>query len=154
VTEADRRFMAAALALARAQMGRTGANPAVGCVVIRDGRIIGQGATADGGRPHAERIALDQAGPGAAGGDIYVTLEPCAHLREGGNCTNALLAARPARVVVAVRDPDPRTNGAGVAALREAGIVVEEGLMADEARAVNPDFFAHHAVATNDNAKP
>lgn len=142
MTEADRRFMAAALALARAQIGRTGENPAVGCVIVREGMVVGEGATADGGRPHAERVALERAGAAGAGADVYVTLEPCGHERPGGNCRDALIAARPARVVIAVRDPDPRTDGRSVAALRAAGAVVEEGLMADEARAVNPDFFA------------
>ena len=146
MSKADRRFMAAALALARARAGRTGDNPAVGCVIVKDGVVIGQGATADGGRPHAERVALESlSDPSAAeGADIYVTLEPCAHARPDGNCRDALLAARPARVVIAVRDPDPRTDGAAIAALRDAGIAVDEGLLAGEARAVNPDFFARY----------
>ncbi len=141
---ADAAFMTQALALARAQAGRTGDNPAVGCVIVKDGAVIGQGATADGGRPHAERVALDMAGPRAVGADIYITLEPCNHTREGGNCRDALIVARPARVVVAVRDPDPRTNGEAVRVMRAAGIAVEVGLLEDEARGVNADFFARH----------
>lgn len=138
--------MQEALTLARAQAGRTGENPSVGCIIVRDGAVIARGATADGGRPHAERVALDAAGAGAVGADVYVTLEPCAHAREGGNCRDALIVARPARVVIAVQDPDPRTDGEAIRVMRAAGIAVEVGLLEDEARAVNAEFFARHGA--------
>lgn len=137
--------MREALALARAQAGRTGTNPAVGCVIVKNGEAVGRGATADGGRPHAERVALNQAGPMARGADVYVTLEPCAHERPWGNCSGSLAGAKVRRVVIAVHDPDPRTKGAGAKALRDADVIVEEGLLEDEARAINADFFARHS---------
>jgi diaminohydroxyphosphoribosylaminopyrimidine deaminase/5-amino-6-(5-phosphoribosylamino)uracil reductase len=125
--------MAAALALAKRGRGRTAPNPNVGCLIVRDGRIIGRGWTQPGGRPHAEAMALADAGD-VSGADIYTSLEPCAHLSERGPACAALLAAaRPARVIVAMRDPDPRTNGAGLAQLRAAGIAVIEGIGAEPA---------------------
>lgn len=125
----DRRFMAAAIALAGGARGRTAPNPNVGCVIVRDGEVVGRGATAPGGRPHAEAIALAEAGPKAAGADIYVTLEPCAHASERGPaCADLLKDARPRRIYVALKDPDPRTDGRGIAALRAAGIEVRVGL--------------------------
>lgn len=144
MSAADARYMARALELARAQAGRTGVNPAVGCVIVQRGNIVAEGATADGGRPHAERMALNLAGPLARGADIYVTLEPCAHERPWGCCADALTRAKPGRVVIASLDPDPRTNGAGEAKLRAAGIAVETGLMEAEAKAINKDFFARN----------
>ena len=134
--------MAAALALSQRGVGRTENNPPVGCIIVNHRHIIGRGWTQDGGRPHAEAMALAQAGEAARGATVYVTLEPCAHKSErGAACVDALLAVRPARVIIAVHDPDPRTNGKGVALLREAGIEVETGLMEDEARAVMAGFF-------------
>jgi len=124
----DAAWMAAALALAERGIGRTGPNPAVGCVIVRGGEIVGRGVTAPGGRPHAEALALDQAGPRAAASTLYVTLEPCAHeSARGPACTDLILGRRPARVVVGCLDPDPRTHGQGVARLRAAGIPVEVG---------------------------
>jgi len=134
--------MARALALAQARAWLTGPNPSVGCVIVKHGRVIGEAATAEGGRPHAETQALEQAGAQARGATVYVTLEPCAHHGVTPPCADALIRAGVARVVIAVRDPDPRTNGAGAARLRAAGIVVETGLLAERARAVNPAFFA------------
>ncbi len=131
--------MAAALALAAGGAGRTGPNPAVGCLVVAGGRVLGRGVTADGGRPHAEALALAQAGDAARGATAYVTLEPCAH--EGGRgpaCAPLLANAGLARVVVAMADPDPRTSGRGIAFLREAGVEVVIGVHEAEAR-------AHHA---------
>ena len=121
--------MESAIALGERGRGRTAPNPNVGCVIVKDDVVVGRGWTQPGGRPHAEAVALDQAGASAAGADVYVTLEPCAH-RDGRGpaCADLLVAARPARVVVAVGDPDSRTNGAGIASLREAGIAVETGL--------------------------
>ena len=119
--------MDAALALGRRGAGRCWPNPAVGCVIVRDGRLVGRGRTADGGRPHAETAALAQAGVAARGATVYVTLEPCAHHGVTPPCADALIAAGVARVVVAMRDPDPRTNGKGIARLRAAGIEVATG---------------------------
>ena len=134
--------MAAALALSQRSVGRTGINPPVGCIIVNQGHIVGRGWTQNGGRPHAEAMALAQAGEAACGAIVYVTLEPCAHKSERGTaCVAALLAAKPARIVVAAQDPDPRTNGKGAALLREAGIEVETGLMEEEARAVMAGFF-------------
>ncbi|MBW4023768.1 MAG: bifunctional diaminohydroxyphosphoribosylaminopyrimidine deaminase/5-amino-6-(5-phosphoribosylamino)uracil reductase RibD [Proteobacteria bacterium] len=127
--------MAEALELARAALGTTAPNPAVGCVIAQHGRVVGRGATQPGGRPHAEVVALADAGEAARGATAYVTLEPCAHHGRTPPCADALIAAGVARVVVAhAQDPDPRVQGRGLARLRAAGIVVETGLMAEEAR--------------------
>ncbi|MDO5643321.1 MAG: bifunctional diaminohydroxyphosphoribosylaminopyrimidine deaminase/5-amino-6-(5-phosphoribosylamino)uracil reductase RibD [Paracoccus sp. (in: a-proteobacteria)] len=129
----DHRQMAHALRLARRALGNAWPNPAVGCVLVRDGRVVGRGWTQPGGRPHAERMALDQAGALARGATAYVTLEPCAHHGRTPPCADALIAARVARVVTALTDPDPRTAGQGHARLRAAGIPVTEGVMTPEA---------------------
>ena len=122
----DLRWLAAAARLALRGRPLSRPNPAVGALVVRDGRVVGRGWTQAGGRPHAEAVALDQAGALAEGASIYVSLEPCAHHSERGPaCADLLVAARPARVVVGVADPDPRTAGAGMARLRDAGIAVE-----------------------------
>jgi diaminohydroxyphosphoribosylaminopyrimidine deaminase/5-amino-6-(5-phosphoribosylamino)uracil reductase len=137
----DRRLMAAAMVLARAALGTTAPNPAVGCVIALGGRIIGRGATQPGGRPHAEVVALAEAGEAARGATAYVTLEPCAHHGRTPPCADALIAAGLARVVVAhAHDPDPRVQGRGIARLREAGIRVETGLMAEEAATILAGF--------------
>ncbi|MGR3465470.1 bifunctional diaminohydroxyphosphoribosylaminopyrimidine deaminase/5-amino-6-(5-phosphoribosylamino)uracil reductase RibD [Limimaricola sp.] len=130
----DRRFMALALSLGRRGLGRVWPNPNVGCVIVQGDRIVGRGRTADGGRPHAETQALAQAGEAARGATAFVTLEPCAHHGHTPPCAEALVAAGVARVVVAAQDPDPRVAGRGLARLRDAGIAVETGLMAQEAR--------------------
>lgn len=127
--------MAAAIAVGGRGRGRTAPNPAVGCVIVRDGRVIGRGWTQPGGRPHAEAAAINAAGD-VTGATLYVTLEPCAHESpRGPACADLIAAARPARVVVAMRDPDPRTNGRGIARLEAAGISVTQGVWSDEARA-------------------
>lgn len=127
--------MGAALALAGRGRGRTAPNPNVGCVIVRNGIIVGRGWTQSGGRPHAEAMALAEAGEKSRGATAYVTLEPCAHESpRGPACSNLLVAAAVARVVIALGDPDPRTNGAGAARLRAAGIEVTEGVSAEEAR--------------------
>ncbi len=127
--------MAEAVALAKSARGRSAPNPNVGCVIVQGGKIVGRGATAQGGRPHAEAVALAEAGAKAKGADVYVTLEPCAHRSERGpDCTSLLIAAEPKRVVVAVIDPDPRTKGKGVRALRGAGIDVKTGIGREAAR--------------------
>jgi diaminohydroxyphosphoribosylaminopyrimidine deaminase/5-amino-6-(5-phosphoribosylamino)uracil reductase len=128
--------MEEALRLAEEARGRSAPNPNVGCVIVSSGgRIIGRGATAAGGRPHAEAIALEQAGRRTAGATVYVTLEPCAHQSpRGPACSELLLAARLERVVVALKDPDPRTSGKGIQRLRRAGIEVTLGVCREAAR--------------------
>lgn len=138
----DAGWMRVALGLARRGLGRVWPNPAVGCVLVRDGVVVGRGHTADGGRPHAEARALADAGPLARGATAYVTLEPCAHTGRTPPCTGALIGAGVARVVVAVGDPDPRVDGRGFAMLREAGIAVDVGCLADEAAEVNRGFLS------------
>lgn len=126
--------MAAALALAARTAGRTGANPNVGCVLVQRGRVLGRGWTQDGGRPHAEAMALEQAGTAARGATAYVTLEPCAHESpRGPDCAGSLVAAGIARCVVAMEDPDPRTAGAGMARMKAAGIAVSTGVLGSAA---------------------
>lgn len=138
----DDRFMALALMLGRRGMGRVWPNPAVGCVIVKDGVIVGRGRTADGGRPHAEPVALAQAGEQARGATAYVTLEPCAHHGKTPPCADALIAAGVARVVVATTDPDPRVAGKGVAMLRAAGIAVDVGCRKAEADTDHAGFFS------------
>ena len=133
--------MAHALRLAARGMGNVWPNPAVGCVLIRDGLVVGRGWTQPGGRPHAEVRALHQAGALAEGATAYVTLEPCAHHGQTPPCANALIAARTVRVVTALTDPDPRVAGRGHAMLRAAGIAVTEGVLAAEAAALNAGFL-------------
>ncbi|MES2156428.1 MAG: bifunctional diaminohydroxyphosphoribosylaminopyrimidine deaminase/5-amino-6-(5-phosphoribosylamino)uracil reductase RibD [Pseudomonadota bacterium] len=130
----DRRYMAAAIALSARGRGLSTPNPNVGCLIVRDGHVVGRGWTQKGGRPHAEAQALEQAMDRAQGATAYVTLEPCFHLSpRGPRCADLLVRAGVARVVIALRDPDPRTDGQGAAWLRDRGIAVEMGLMADEA---------------------
>jgi diaminohydroxyphosphoribosylaminopyrimidine deaminase/5-amino-6-(5-phosphoribosylamino)uracil reductase len=137
----DLSHMRAALALARRGLGNCWPNPSVGCVVVKDGRVVGRAVTAPGGRPHAEPVALAMAGEAARGATVFVTLEPCCHHGRTPPCTDALIAAGVARVVVAARDCDPRVDGAGISRLRAAGIEVEEGLLGAEAEDVNAGFF-------------
>lgn len=134
--------MALALSLGQRGQGRTAPNPSVGCVVVNAGRIVGRGWTQPGGRPHAETQALAQAGDRAAGADVYVTLEPCAHHGQTPPCAQALIDARVARVFIATSDPDPRVAGQGVDMLHAAGVAVEIGLMEREAQFANAGFFA------------
>jgi diaminohydroxyphosphoribosylaminopyrimidine deaminase/5-amino-6-(5-phosphoribosylamino)uracil reductase len=131
-----------ALTLAARGLGRTGRVPSVGCVIVSpDGRVVGRGRTDDCGRPHGEAVALTQAGEAAKGATAYVTLEPCAHLGGSGPpCTEALIAQKIGRVVIAMLDPDPRTNGQGIARLRAAGVEVVEGVLQREAEALNRGF--------------
>lgn len=131
----DFRFMAAALSLAERGVGRTGQNPSVGCIIVKDDMVVGRGWTQAGGRPHAEAMALAQAGEAARGSTVYVTLEPCAHVSQRGPaCARLVADAAPAKVVIALQDPDPRTAGEGMAALKTAGIDILTGVMAPEAR--------------------
>src|SRR3954469_15686669 len=126
--------MEAASALGARGRGRTAPNPNVGCVIVREGRIVGRGWTQPGGRPHAEAMALIDAGEEARGAHAFVTLEPCAHESpRGAACTDLLIKAGVTAVTVALADPDPRTNGRGIARLREHGIAVAVGLGAEAA---------------------
>ena len=142
MTDADRRFMALALGLAARGLGNVWPNPAVGCVIVNDGRIVGRGWTQPGGRPHAERRALDMAGAATRGATAYVTLEPCSHHGKTPPCSEGLIAAGIARVVSTQEDPDPRVSGRGHAMLRAAGLAVDVGLMEAEARALQAGFLS------------
>ncbi len=133
--------MRGALALARRGLGRVAPNPAVGCVIARDGRVLARGWTQPGGRPHAEAEALGRAGAAAEGATAYVTLEPCSHHGKTPPCDRALIAAGVARCVVALEDPDPRVAGRGLANLEAAGVAVELGLCREEAEAVNAGYL-------------
>jgi diaminohydroxyphosphoribosylaminopyrimidine deaminase/5-amino-6-(5-phosphoribosylamino)uracil reductase len=135
--------MALAFNLARRGLGRVWPNPAVGCVIVDDaGHVVGRGWTQDGGRPHAETEALREAGVRAKGATAYVTLEPCAHQGQTPPCANALVGAGIKRVVSALEDPDPRVSGKGHALLKEAGVGVQTGVRAAEARALNEGFLS------------
>lgn len=133
--------MTTALALGRRGQGRVWPNPAVGCVIVRGDRVVGRGWTQNGGRPHAETVALAQAGKAAQGATAYVTLEPCSHHGQTPPCADALITAGVARVVVATGDPDPKVNGQGLARLRAAGITVQTGVCEEEARRDHAGFF-------------
>ncbi len=139
--------MAAALALAERGRGRTAPNPNVGCVIVREGRVVGRGWTQPGGRPHAEAMALAQAGDLARGATVYVTLEPCAHeSQRGPACADLLIAAGVARVMIALGDPDPRTDGQGLARLRDAGVAVASGPGAAEAEVSMAGFLTRRRL--------
>jgi len=140
-SSADRKFMQAALALAGRGLGNVWPNPAVGCVIVKDGIVVGRGWTQPGGRPHAETEALARAGDAARGATAYVSLEPCSHTGQTGPCADALVAAGVARVVAAMVDPDERVSGSGLARMQAAGVSVESGLMAAEAAALNRGFL-------------
>lgn len=141
VSDLDREWMRYALRVGRRGQGQAWPNPAVGCVLVRDGRVIALGHTAQGGRPHAERAALDMAGPLAKGTTAYVTLEPCAHHGQTPPCAQGLINAGITRVVIATQDPDSRVNGQGVQMLQTAGIEVVTGTLEDEARRDLSGFF-------------
>ncbi|MEG3172499.1 bifunctional diaminohydroxyphosphoribosylaminopyrimidine deaminase/5-amino-6-(5-phosphoribosylamino)uracil reductase RibD [Sphingomonas sp. ZB1N12] len=139
--------MGTALALAERSRGRTAPNPNVGCVIVRDGRVVGRGWTQAGGRPHAEAMALAEAGAKARGATAYVTLEPCAHQSpRGPACSDLLIEAGVSRVVVALEDPDIRTAGRGFARLEMAGIAVTRGVRADEAKRSMAGFLTRQAL--------
>ena len=138
----DEAHMRAALGLARRGLGNTWPNPSVGCVIVKEGRVVGRAVTAPGGRPHAEILALGMAGTAASGATAYVTLEPCCHWGRTPPCADALIEAGIARAVIATRDPDPRVDGEGIARLRAAGIAVTEGVLAAEAEEIAAGFFS------------
>ena len=143
----DRRFMAAAIALSERGRGLSTPNPNVGCLIVRDGAVVGRGWTQKGGRPHAEAQALDEAQDQARGATAYVTLEPCFHLSaRGPRCADLMARAGVARVVIALRDPDPRTDGQGAGHLRSRGIKVEMGLVAQEAAAAMRGFVLRQTL--------
>src|SRR4051794_13687834 len=137
----DAEHMRAALALARRGLGSTWPNPAVGCVIVRDGRVVGRGTTAPGGRPHAEAVALEMAGDAARGATAYVTLEPCSHHGQTPPCADALVMAGVSRVVIACVDPYPKVNGAGIARLEATGIEVTTGVLGADAEAQQSGFM-------------
>lgn len=141
-TSPDERFMRIALGLAARGLGNTWPNPAVGCVIVRNDRIVGRGWTQPGGRPHAETMALRQAGDAAAGATAYVTLEPCSHHGQTPPCAAALVNAGVARCVVALEDPDPRVSGSGFSLLEEAGVAVSVGCMGLPAAELNAGFLS------------
>ncbi len=145
MTAADTQWMGHALALAETSLYITAPNPRVGCVIVRDDAILGQGATQQAGGPHAEVVALRDAaakGHTVQGATVYVTLEPCSHHGRTPPCVDALIAAQPARVVIALSDPNPLVGGQGMARLRDAGIAVTVGVCADEALALNVGFVS------------
>lgn len=137
----DARWMALALSLGQRGLGQVWPNPSVGCVIVKDGRVVGRGHTQAGGRPHGEVMALQQAGAQARGATAYVTLEPCAHTGKSPPCTSALIKAGVARVVSAIEDPDPRVSGKGHALLQQAGIKITTGILADQARQAHIGFL-------------
>ena len=139
--------MAEAITLGEGARGRTAPNPNVGCIIVADGEIVGRGATAPGGRPHAEAVALDEAGPRARGATLYTTLEPCAHPSERGpTCSASIAESGIVRVVAAIEDSDPRTAGLGFRALRKAGVKVKPGVEPDGARASMAGYFTRLAL--------
>jgi diaminohydroxyphosphoribosylaminopyrimidine deaminase/5-amino-6-(5-phosphoribosylamino)uracil reductase len=147
MTAEDPHRMAVALALARRGLGETWPNPSVGCVIARDGRVLGRGWTQPSGRPHAEQVALEQSrdrwgAESLRGATAWVSLEPCAHHGRTPPCADALASAGVIRVVAPLADPDPRVDGRGFAALRAAGVRVDLGLMEVEARALNAGFLS------------
>ena len=143
MTSDDNRWMRAALMQARFGLGRTWPNPSVGCIIVHDGRLVGQGRTADGGRPHAETEALAMAGDAAQGATAYVTLEPCSHHGKTPPCADALINAGISRVVIGVVDPDNNVSGQGIARLSEAGINVRAGIEQDKVATFYRPYFHH-----------
>ncbi|MFA5522656.1 MAG: bifunctional diaminohydroxyphosphoribosylaminopyrimidine deaminase/5-amino-6-(5-phosphoribosylamino)uracil reductase RibD [Castellaniella sp.] len=143
--QSDRYWMGQALAMAQTALYSTAPNPRVGCIIVRNGQVLGSGATQPAGQAHAEVMAIEQARRAhrqLRGATVYLTLEPCSHQGRTPPCMEALIRARPARVVVAMLDPNPRVKGQGVAGLRAAGIEVSVGIAAEEALALNPGFVS------------
>ena len=141
INPTDTHWMSLALRLAERGLGTAAPNPAVGCIIVKNGRIIGRGYTQSGGRPHAESVALQQAGAEAKGATAYVSLEPCAHHGQTPPCAAALVSAGLKRVVTACEDPDSRVAGRGHAMIKDAGVAVSVGVLEREARALNAGFF-------------
>lgn len=143
MTANDKRYMKRALTLARKGIGRTAPNPAVGCVIVKDGGIVGEGWHKKAGTPHAEIHALEMAGEAARGADVYITLEPCCHTGQTPPCSEALIKAGVKRVVAGMSDPNPHVNGKGMKALETAGIKTVCGLLENDCRAINRPFIKH-----------
>lgn len=141
VNKSDKKFMDIALRLSRRGLGIVAPNPAVGCVIVKDGQIVGRGWTAPGGRPHAETESLKRAGENAKSATAYVTLEPCCHHGKTPPCSRALIDAGIKRVVIACEDPNPKVSGKGIKELQAAGVKVEMGLCKKEAEEINAGFF-------------
>jgi len=141
-TSADHGFMSRALELARLGLTSTTPNPRVGCVIVKDGAVVGQGWHRRAGEPHAEIVALGEAGGRARGATVYLTLEPCSHFGRTPPCVEALIEAKVARVIAAMEDPNPRVNGRGLARLRDAGVDVRCGLLQHEATELNIGFVS------------
>jgi diaminohydroxyphosphoribosylaminopyrimidine deaminase/5-amino-6-(5-phosphoribosylamino)uracil reductase len=141
-TSSDHAFMSRALELARRGLQTATPNPRVGCVVVRDGQVVGEGWHRRAGEPHAEIVALGEAGGRARGATVYVTLEPCSHFGRTPPCVDALVEARVARVIAAMEDPNPQVNGRGLARLRDAGVDVRCGLLQHEATELNIGFVS------------
>lgn len=142
--DADRLYMARALELAQRGAGFTAPNPLVGAVIVCNGVVVGEGYHSRAGGDHAEIVALRKAGTRAKGATLYVSLEPCCHVGRTGPCTSAIIASSIDRVVLAVKDPDPRVNGHGARILSKAGIMVEKGVLADESVQLNEGYFSFH----------
>lgn len=141
----DIHHMKSALNLARHGLGRTAPNPTVGCVIVKGKRVIARARTADGGRPHAEYLALQQGGGETKGATVYVTLEPCAHEGKTPSCARLLVGAGIKKCMISIRDSDPRTAGQGISMLREAGVQVVEGVLEEEGYDLNLGFFLRQA---------
>ncbi|HQH50989.1 MAG TPA: bifunctional diaminohydroxyphosphoribosylaminopyrimidine deaminase/5-amino-6-(5-phosphoribosylamino)uracil reductase RibD [Candidatus Hydrogenedentes bacterium] len=142
-SSADRQYMRRALELAAKGKGRTSPNPMVGCVIVRDGKVIGEDYHRRAGEPHAEVLAIEQASGDVRGATMYINLEPCTHEGRTPPCVDLLLEKRPARVVVAMSDPNPKVSGEGIYRLRQAGIDVEAGVLEEEARKLNEAFIKY-----------
>ncbi len=142
----DNRWMRLALSLAKRGLGNVWPNPAVGCVIVKNNRLLGRGWTQPSGRPHAETMALAQAGNGAQGATAYVTLEPCSHHGQTPPCADALVRAGIARVVCALEDPDPKVSGRGFAMLAGARIQVDKNILPKEAEALNLGFLLNRTI--------
>ena len=148
----DAQFMRRAIAVAHGHLGKTGDNPSVGCVLVKDGEVLAEAATAEGGRPHAEELALEIAGENAAGAVAYVTLEPCGARSSGtASCAQRLVEAGVARVVIACDDPSPLASGRGGEILAAGGVALEAGMLAREAAALYDDYAARFSVAPRDH---
>jgi diaminohydroxyphosphoribosylaminopyrimidine deaminase/5-amino-6-(5-phosphoribosylamino)uracil reductase len=141
VSPQDELYMNRAIELAKTRKGETHPNPTVGCVIVKNGKVVGEGFHRRAGEPHAEVVALQRAGKNAEGSTVYVTLEPCSHYGRTPPCSLALIRAKVRRVVVATADPNPRVSGKGIQMLKNAGVEVEVGLLEEEARRLNEDFF-------------
>lgn len=147
MSRADPEHMRCAIDLARTNLGKTGENPSVGCVIVREGEVVGEGFTGQGGRPHAEEVALDHAGERARGATAYVTLEPCGERSAGhASCGQRLAEAGVARVVIACADASAKAAARGLARLRAAGIAVDLGVLAGEAQALYAQYAPQGAA--------